>query len=920
MKIKIIILVLIFSSNWLSAQNTYVNINCTNTKFQDFCEDITAQSNVNIYYSDIELNKLSVNLILKQSTPLNAVKHAVDTLMYQVVLWNNDIVITKDYIIPTSVVQYTYEQKVTNKDEIDIIVPQESQYYETAKAGVLQKIIIGNVASFKANTKVQIEGKILHSETGLVIPGATIFFKIIGKGAVADKEGIARLVLATGKYNMVVKSVGMKEQEYRLVVYDSGSFEVILQTKSVELSSINIYGDRQMSLMKRDPGIEKVSGKTLKKLPVMVGEPDVVKASTMLPGIVSVGEGTSGINVRGGGSDQNAFYINKIPVFNTSHMLGFFPAFNADLIRDFTIYKGYIPPEFGGKLSSVFDIETRKGNRKNFSLHGGLSPMAANLVTSIPIIKDTLSVLLSGRKSYSNWILKKVEDRDINRSEVDFSDFSLGIYYDLPKTQVSLFGYRSYDRFAFSDLNEYQYSTNGVSLQVAQSYGKKLRANYSLVGSLYEFGTRDKIEPSRSYSHEYSIMQNELKADFTYTFNIHHRVKFGLNSVYYGLDRGEVLPLYKSKMTAVDMGAEKGIENSIYITDIWNPFEWLELNGGFRYTLYNALGPKNIYTYNDGNLIDEYSISDTLVYGKNEIISTNHFPEFRFAANIIASKKSNVKVSFTQMHQSLFMLNPIATVAPSSQWKLADYHLKPSTSNQYSLGYFRDITRFGVEASAEVYYKHTKDFTEFRDGANFLGNEKVELSTLQGDQKSYGFEFMLRRRGEYRFTGWFAYTFSRSIVEVKGDDYWQNINNGNPYPSSYDIPHSVNLFLNIKLSKRVNFSTTINYQTGRPITFPISIYYINNVTYVDYSDRNAYRIPYYFRMDASLTVEGSLKRDKFVHSSFVFSIYNLTGRDNPYSVYFTAQSNGVKAHQYSVIAIPVITATWVFKLGNFDAN
>ncbi len=911
------VFIFVFISVIANAQSALVTINANNIEFQKFCNQLSEQSGVAIYFNDEVLQKTKVNVNVKNVSLKTALSKAVDTLYFQVLNWNNAIIISKKDVVPLSVVQYSYEQVA---GEIDSVTPKEKKYYKTSKAGVLQKIIVGKKGSRIATKRVLIVAKIVENGNNGIIPGATIYVKSLQKGAVADKDGYASLSIMPGKYTLVAKSVGMKTQEYNLIVYNEGVFDVLLHTQSVELSSIKVYGDRQMSMMNRDPGIEKVSSKTLKKLPVMVGEPDVIKASAMLPGIVSVGEGTSGLNVRGGSSDQNAFYINSIPVFNTSHMLGFFPAFNADLIRSFTIYKGYIPAKYGGKLSSVFDVETRKGNRRKFSLHGGVSPMAANMVTSIPIIKDTLSVILSARKSFSNWILRKVDDKTINKSSVEFSDFSYGIYYDLPKTQVSVFGYHSYDYFAFSDLNEYQYSTDGLSLQMGQFYGKKLRANYSLVASRYKFETKDYIEPSKAYAHAYEILQNELKADFTYTINKNHSLKLGINSIFYGLARGQVLPISESKISPVDMGNEKGIENAIYLTDVWSPFEWLELNTGFRYTMYNLLGPNQSYKYIDGQMIDEGFIEDTLHFANNEVVTTNHFPEFRFAANIIASKKSNIKLAFTQTHQSLFMLNTMATVSPSSQWKLADYHIKPSKSEQYSIGYYREITRFGMEASIETYFKNTNNFTEFRDGADFLGNKNVELSVLQGKQRSYGVELMLRRRGEYRFTGWLAYTYSRSMIEIDGDTKWQKINNGNPYPSSFDIPHSVNLFLNIKLSKRVNFSTTVNYQTGRPITFPISMYYIDDLSYVDYSERNSYRIPYYFRVDASLTVEGNLKRDKFLHSSFVFSVYNLTGRDNPYSVYFTTEAKGIKAHQYSVIAIPVVTATWVFKFGNFDAN
>ncbi|RLD40887.1 MAG: hypothetical protein DRI86_14450 [Bacteroidetes bacterium] len=913
----LLIVFVIGLSQSLLAQNKIVNADFVNTGFNEFCKSITKQSGYKIYYKSKYLGGRNVNMHINNITALQAVKKAVDTNLYQVVFWNSNIIITKDKSIPTKVVTYSFEIPIVKNDTVNI----KEEYYKTTKAGVLKKIIVGKKGAANINSEVTIKAKVIDAETGAVIPGATIYLESLKKGAVADKLGIATVAVKPGKYTVSVMFMSMKTQKYRLIVYSAGSFDVGLYKESFELSSIDIYGDRQMSMLNRDPGIEKVSGKTLKTIPVMVGEPDIIKASTMLPGIVSVGEGTSGLNVRGGSSDQNAFYLNSIPIFNTSHMLGFFPAFNADLIRDFTIYKGYIPSNYGGKLSSVFDIKTRKGNRREFSLHGGVSPMAANMVASVPIIPDTLSFIVSGRKSYSDWILHKVDDKNINSSSVEFSDFSFGVYYDLPKTHISVFGYHSNDLFAFSDVNEYRYSNDGLSFKVGQNYSEKLRATYTVVGSQYKFGTKDFVEPTKSYEHDYNIVQNEFKAEFNYTINSNHQIEAGFHSVYYGLNRGEVKPLgSESILKLVDLKKEKGIENSLFVNDVISPYQWLELNLGFRYSMYNALGPKTVYKYVNDKPQDILGISDTISYGNNEIISTHHFPEFRFAANIIASKKSNIKASFTQMHQSLFMLNTTATVSPSSQWKLADYYLNPSKSNQYSLGYFRDFTRYGFELSVEGFYKSTKDYTEFRDGAEFLSSNKVELAVLQGDQYSYGIETMLRRKGEYKFTGWIAYTYSKSIVHIFGDEKWENVNNGLPYPSSYDIPHSLNVFLNIKLSKRVNFSTTLNYQTGRPITFPISKYFINSIAFLDYSDRNAYRIPYYFRMDASLTVEGNLKRNKFIHSSFVLSIYNLTGRDNPYSVYFLARYGKVTAHQYSVIAIPVVTATWIFKLGNFDAN
>jgi hypothetical protein len=416
------------------------------------------------------------------------------------------------------------------------------------------------------------------------------------------------------------------------------------------------------------------------------------------------------------------------------------------------------------------------------------------------------------------------------------------------------------------------------------------------------------------------VAQQELKTSFDYYFNDNHSIDFGYHLTYNNLNRGVVNPIGISIRNPVDLGRDKGLENAVFISDTYSPWERLKLNGGFRLNIYNPLGPKSVYVYHDNQIINNQYITDTLHYSNNEVVNTYIIPEFRFSANYELSKMSSLKVAFTQMHQNLFMLNTTFSISPNSQYKMADYYLKPSKSNQVSVGYFKSFLRYGFESSLEAYYKNTNNYTEFKDGAEFLNAPNIEQDVLQGRQWSYGLEFMLKRSGDYRFTGWLAYTYSRAFVQIDGKEDWQIINNGKLYPSSYDIPHVISGLLNIKLSKRVSFSTTVNYQSGRPITYPTSIYYINGVTFVDYSDRNEYRIPSYFRVDASMTLEGSLRRNKFMHSSLVLSVYNITGRDNPYSVYFVPQYGGVKSYQYSVIAVPVFTATWIFKLGNFDAD
>lgn len=915
-RLFVVIIGLFLLSNSVFAQDKLIDAHFQNLSFKEFCASISQTNAVKIYYPAKYFTDKTINIDQDQILISEAVKLAIDNDSFQVVFWNNSIVITNGKIIP---------EKLELNDLKDIpadneVVEPKEEYFKSNKAGVQRKVIVGTKGVVFGKTQVVLNVHVTDEQNGDNIPGATVYIESLKKGTITNDQGIAKLSLLPNVYSIRIMYMGMKEQEYQLHLYSSGSFTVEMFKQGIELSSVDIFGDRQMNMRKKDPGLEKISAKLIKEMPVMVGEPDIVRSASMLPGIISVGEGSAGLNVRGGGSDQNAFYLNDIPIFNTGHLFGFFPAFNADLIKDFTISKGYIPAKYGGKLSSIFDIETRKASNKKFSLHGGISPMAANLVLSVPIIDEKLSLIVSGRKSYSDWILRQINDYDISHSSAQFSDISVGLYYDLPNTQISLFGYHSKDFFAYSNVNEYQYSNDGISLKIAQRYSKKLRANYSFVIAQYWFNTQDFEEFTKAYEHSYTVGQDEFKAEYFYDLSEHQQLTGGYHFVFYNLDRGIVNPIGKSIRVPVDLGTEKGMENAVFIADKISPWPWLDLNLGMRFSIYNPLGPKDVYLYSDGKTIDNQYIYDTLNFADNEVINAHYFPELRLAANITISKKSSLKASFTQMHQSLFMLNTTVTIAPSSQWKLADYHISPSHGNQYSLGFFHSFTKYGFESSMEAFYKQTKDYTEFRDGANFLNSAKTEQSVLQGNQNAYGLELMLRRSGvEYRFTGWIAYTYSRSFIQIYGDENWQDINKGMSYPSSYDVPHALNALLNIRLSKRLSFSTTVNYQSGRPITTPISIYYVNGVPFVDYSERNAFRIPDYFRVDASLIVEGSLKRKKLIHSSLVFSLYNITGRDNPFSVYFVANDVGVDSYQYSVISVPVFTATWIFKFGNYDA-
>jgi hypothetical protein len=919
----IVIALLLFSVSVFSQQvDKVIPCHVKSVPFSDFCKSIAEQTAVKIYYQKKWINDLKVSIERDSITVMEAVTEALKGTGLGASEWHGNIVVMPGEKLIPSMPDYNFieNNNIVIEEGSELKTKIEEQYLTGRKGDVPQTIRIGQKNGTISGSRAKITGRILDEESGDPLFNATIFIDETKTGAVSDINGVVSLTLKKGIYNAIFDYLGYAKKKYQIEVLSDGNF-IISMTKSViQMQEVVVYGDRQMSISAKDPGLDKISMKTIKELPMMMGERDILKVSATLPGIVSIGEGASGLNVRGGGSDQNAFYINKIPIYNTAHLFGFFPAFNSDIIKDFSIYKGHIPAQYGGHLSSVFNIITRQGNRKHLTARGGISPISANLVIEGPLKKDTCSFMLSARSSYSDWILKKVKDFDISNSSAQFNDFSGGINYDIQKTQLSAFAYYSYDHFRLSDINSYEYGNKGISTSIGHNFSNSFRSEFSVVASQYNFSTTDQQEVSSAYEHAYKMEHYEAKLDFKHILSEKNSLEYGLSSILYKLDRGKVLPYGDdSDRKIADLGTEQGLESAVYLSDIYDVFPWLNLTAGIRYALYMPMGPETVYLYQPESPVDVRNITDTLTYGANEPVKKYNEPDLRIAVNIKTDEAGSVKLAFNQMHQNLFMLNTTTAIAPNTQWKLADYHLTPSTSNQYSAGVFRTLANLGIETSAEVFYKQTRNFPEFKDGADFLTNPQVETVILQGDQKAWGIELYLKR--SYRkVDGWISYSYSRSFVKVDGGEEWDQINEGIAYPSNFDIPNVLNVVLNYHLTKRVTFASIFTYQTGKPVTYPVSVYYVNGLPVLDYSKRNEYRIPDYVRADFSLTIEGNLRKNKPLHSSLIFSLYNAFGRENPYSVYYKVENGNIRSYQYSVIGVPIFTVTWLFKLGNYASE
>jgi hypothetical protein len=766
----------------------FISCHFRNISFAEFCEAVLIQTGISIYYNEEWVNKLNITIDSDSLTVLSAVREAIKGSGMEVSVWHNNLVILPHVRLLTELpvyVQVTRTDNTTGLKEPGI-TESEERYITGRKPGVTQTITVGRSGAISSNSRAKVLGRILDEETGEPMSFVTVYITDTKTGVVTDADGFFNIALPPDKYNILVEYLGYEKGKYLLEILSDGSFTVKMKKTAIQLKEIIVSSERQANIRAKDPGLEHMSMRSVKGLPMMMGERNIINVSITLPGIISVSEGGADLNVRGSSADQNAFYINRIPVYNTSHLFGFFPAFNSDIIKDISIYKGYIPAQYGGRLSSVFNITTRQGNRKRFTAHGGISPITGNIVLEGPLKKDTSSFLFSARSSYSDWILSRIKDPVISESNANFNDFSGEVNWDIHKTQLSLFLYNSYDHFRLSDINSYGYSNTGASLITGHNFTTSLRGETDLIYSRYAFSIVDREETSMAYEHSYIMDHYETRFNFKQLLNQKNALEYGADITFYKLDRGNILPYGENSLRSkVDLGIDRGIESSIFISDSYDVTNRMNLTLGIRYTLFNPVGPVTTYKYANGAPKDIRYIEDTLTFRKNSIIRWYHEPDIRAAVNIETDKEGSVKLSFNQMHQNLFMLNTTTRIAPNTQWKLADYHLLPSKSNQISVGIFRTLPKNGLETSVEVYYKRTYNYSEFKDGADFLKNPLVETSVLQGDQRAYGVELFIKR-SRRKLEGWLSYTWSRSLIQVNGDHSWDQINYGEAYPANFD--------------------------------------------------------------------------------------------------------------------------------------
>lgn len=894
--------------------------------FAAFAKDVEQQTGVTIFYREPWVRDIRVTLS-GSGLPLI---HTLDSLLRPAGCktfldeWDHLFITRK-----TTLVSHLPEYQATpGTGPAEIpgtarsgITLAEQNYINGRRIREPQVIRVGNAEKGVPGKKVLVTGRILDEANGEPLIGTTLYNMTLKTGTITNPEGRFNMLVIPGTYEVECNNMGMEPLRFTLVVYSDGELELGMNRTLIPLDEVVISAERQHHVSGSQMGYERLNYSILKQVPLVMGERDILNVIKLLPGVQSVGEGSAGFNVRGSSADQNMIYINKLPVYNSAHLFGFFTAFSPEIVRDFTLYKSNLPAAFGGRLASFTDVIARQGNMKRFTAQGGISSVSAYATVEGPVQKEKGSILLSARTTYSDWILGLLEDPMLRNSQAGFNDIS-GVYTlnAGDKTRLKVFGYRSRDRFKLGASHEYAYGNTGATVDLHHRFTQRTSGNIALIYSRYQFLNRDTQMPSAGLEHTYHINHYELKSDVNWLSLGKHNLTFGAGAIYYSLDHGTLEPYGgRSLRVPLELGRENGVETAVYLADELTLSERLKVYAGLRFSTFMVLGPSDVRTYTPGMPLVEDNVVDTLHFGGGELSRAYFGLEPRVNLRYLLADDASLKFSYNRASQYLFMLSNTVAMAPTDQWKLCDYHIEPQYLDQVSAGYYQNLPGSGMSTSVELYRKWGHHIVEYRDGASFTEGPHVESETLQGEQKAYGMEAMVRRNAGV-LNGWLSYTYARSFMQVDANAPGEQINGGKPYPSNFDRPHNVSMVLNYKRGRRISFSGNLVYMTGRPVTYPVSVYYEYDLPYIHYSDRNKYRIPDYFRIDLSMNIEGNLKKNKAFHSFWMLGVYNLTGRNNAYSVYFKNQNGFITGYKLSIFAQPVFTLSWNVKLGNYASE
>jgi len=726
-------------------------------------------------------------------------------------------------------------------------------------------------------TKAYVRGNVRDISTGEPLVGVSVYDEKTGAYSLTDAAGYYRIQLPVGENVLCFSGYSMEDMKLNLVVHNDGGLDVQMKEKVVSLKGAVVSAEHQSA--HRDPrmGVEVIRLNTIKKVPAVFGEPDILKVVLTMPGVKTAGEASTGFNVRGGSVDQNLILFNDGTIYNPSHMFGVLSAFNTDVINDVQLYKSSIPAEYGGRISSVLDIRGKEGNANKISGAVGIGLLTSNIMLEGPIKKGKTTFVLGGRTTYSDWMLKAIPaSSNYSGGSASFSDVNLGISHKFNENNsIHAYGYWSRDKFGFSVDTVFRYSNLNASLKWISHLNE--RNTMTLVGGYdsYNSNYTDSHYVYDAYRLSMGIQQGYLKLGFKIVAG-KHVLSYGLNSLYYNVNPGHYDPYTPQSMVVTDhLDTQEALDLALYASDTWTATDKLTLEYGFRLDGYMELKSKKTYFNPELRVSGKYSFTDNL----------------------------SLKAGFNSMSQNIHLITNNTSVSPIDTWQLSNDKIRPQTGWQAASGLYWTLGQ--VDLSLEGYYKRMYHYLDYKSGAKLTMNHDLASDLIETNGRAYGVEFMIRK-DLGKLNGWLSYTYSRAQLRESQDRGNETINGGDWYNASYDKPHDFKMLLNYKFTHRFSFSLNVDYSTGRPVTVPIGKYWYANTYMLAYSERNAYRIPDYFRMDMAFIIEPGHYLKKLTHMSVTLGVYNVTGRKNAYSVYYTAnQGTQVNGYMLSVFACPI---------------
>lgn len=738
-------------------------------------------------------------------------------------------------------------------------------------------------------TKATISGTVTDAESGEPLPGVVVFDDKTSTYARTNSSGRYSITLPVGENYLNFNETSKEDLHINIQLDGTGGLDVAMSERITALKPAVVSAESMANHRNTEMGIERVSMKTISKIPTAFGEGDILKAVMTLPGVKSVGEASGGFNVRGGASDQNLILFNGNTIYNPTHMFGIFSSFNPDIVENVELYKSSIPAEYGGRISSVLTVKSKDGNPEKVTGSLGIGLLTSRFHLEGPISRGKTTFILGGRMTYSDWILKRLpKDSNYYGGEAGFGDANLGLTHKFDESNtLRLSAYWAKDRFAFSEGEDFNYSNLDVSLSFKHDFddpGHNLKVSAAYDGFVNTF---DIYQYMNDYSVTTNINQGNLKAVIRRPLNDAHVLSYGAEGVFYALDPGIMKPLNDSSLVAPrSLSREYAVEAAAFASDTYKISEQMSFEAGLR-------------------LSGFMSASKFHLYG---------IPEFRLSGKYSPKENISVKAGFNTLRQYIHLISNTSAISPMDTWKLSDASIKPTDGWQAALGGYWTSLDTGIDFSLETYWKNMYNYLDYKSGSELTMNENLADALVPVRGRAYGVEFMIKKTTG-KLSGWASYTYSRTLLREMTDRGVATINGGDWYQAPYDKPHDVKAAMNFAFTHRYSISLNLDYSTGRPVTIPIGSYLYDGGYRLAYSERNAYRIPDYFRLDAAINIDPGHYLKAIAHSSITIGVYNVTGRKNPYSVYYTTDGGLLpKGYMVSVFAtqIPYINLNLIF--------